>query len=104
MVLRFVIVGKRVFLVVIASVVFRILRLLGAGVLGVVSLAEFKDIYRYLKVNKFLADSTYDAYPFYELCEFWGIEPFIDLNSKGKGERIFLGIAFWARRIYQASG
>jgi hypothetical protein len=32
-----------------------------------------------------LADSAHDAYPFYELCEFWGIEPFIDLNSKGKG-------------------
>ncbi|MDK2877426.1 MAG: hypothetical protein PWR06_142 [Thermoanaerobacteraceae bacterium] len=39
-----------------------------------------------MKVNKFIADSAHDAYPFYELCEFWGVEPFIiDLNSKGKG-------------------
>ena len=55
------------------------------SVTGVISLAEFKELYRYLKVNKFIADSAHDAYPFYELCEFWGIEPFIDLNSKGKG-------------------
>lgn len=55
------------------------------SVTGVVSLTEFKELYYYLKVSKSIADSAHDAYPFYELCEFWGIEPFIDLNSRGKG-------------------
>jgi hypothetical protein len=55
------------------------------SVTGVVSLAEFKELYTNLGISKFLADSAHDAYPFYELCEFLDIEPFIDLNSKGKG-------------------
>lgn len=63
----------------------RLFRLTARFSTGVVSLAEFKELYRYSKVNKFLTDSAHDAYPFYELCKFLDIEPFIDLNSKGKG-------------------
>lgn len=65
------------------------IRLVQAGrhdsVTGIVSLAEFRDIYPSLGFSKFLADSAHDAYPYYELMKFWDVEPFIDLNSKGKG-------------------
>lgn len=55
------------------------------SVLGVVALAEFRQVYPELGVGKFLGDSAHDVYSFYELLNHWNIEPFIDLNPKNKG-------------------
>lgn len=55
------------------------------SVMGVVSLAEFRQLYPELKAGKFLGDSAHDVYSFYELLNHWSIEPFIDLNPKNKG-------------------
>ena len=54
------------------------------SVLGVVSLAEFRQVYPHLNVDKFLGDSAHDVYPFYELLAHWNVEPFIDLKPKNK--------------------
>lgn len=37
------------------------------------------------KISNYVLDSGNDNYPTYELCHKWGINPFIDLNSKNKG-------------------
>jgi hypothetical protein len=55
------------------------------AVMGVVSLAEFRQVYPHLGIGRFLGDSAHDAYAFYELLHYWHVEPFIDLNSKNKG-------------------
>lgn len=55
------------------------------SVMGLVSLAEFRQLHPQLKVGKFLGDSAHDVYSFYELLNHWTIEPFIDLNPKNKG-------------------
>ncbi|MGB9663277.1 MAG: hypothetical protein ACPL5F_14940, partial [Moorellaceae bacterium] len=52
------------------------------SVLGVVALAEFRELFPYLKVAKALWDAAHDVYDFYHLHQSWEIEPFIDLNSK----------------------
>ena len=54
------------------------------SVMGVVSIAEFKQIYPGLNITKFLGDSAHDAYAFYELLAHKNIEPFIDLNPRTK--------------------
>ena len=55
------------------------------SVMGVVALAEFRQLHPELRVGKFLGDSAHDVYSFYELLNHWSIEPFIDLNPKNKG-------------------
>jgi len=54
------------------------------SVMGVVSIAEFKQIYPGLNITKFLGDSAHDAYAFYELLAHKNIEFFIDLNPRTK--------------------
>ena len=56
------------------------------SVMGVVTLAEFRELYPSLNIDKFLSDSALDVYAIYELCKHWEIEPFIALNSRKKGQ------------------
>lgn len=55
------------------------------SVFGVVALAQFRELYPSLIVDKALWDSAHDVYEFYMLHDLWQIEPFIDLNSRRKG-------------------
>lgn len=52
------------------------------SVLGVVALAQFRELFPYLKIAKALWDAAHDVYDFYRLHKIWEIEPFIDLNPK----------------------
>ena len=55
------------------------------SVTGIVALAEFKELLPQFKISNCVFDSANDNYPTYELCSKWNINPFIDLNSKNKG-------------------
>jgi len=55
------------------------------SVVGVVALAQFKELYPHLTMAKALWDSAHDVYDFYRLHHKWQIEPFIDLNPKNTG-------------------
>ena len=52
------------------------------SVLGLRCLDDCKRLYPEIKFTRFIADSAHDAYPVYELLNFWQIEPFIDLNKR----------------------
>lgn len=55
------------------------------SITGIVALAEFRELLTKLKISNYVLDSANDNYPTYELCSKWNINPFIDLNSKNKG-------------------
>lgn len=55
------------------------------SVMGVVALAQFRELYPCLKVAKALWDSAHDAYDSYRLHQSFDVEPFIDLNSRNLG-------------------
>lgn len=55
------------------------------SVSAVVALAEFIDLYPFLKVDSFISDSASDNYPTYELLNNLNINAVIALNSKNKG-------------------
>lgn len=55
------------------------------SITGVVALAEFRELLPQFKISNYVLDSANDNYPTYELCSKWNINPFIDLNSKNKG-------------------
>lgn len=55
------------------------------SVTGIVALAEFRELLPQFKISNYVLDSANDNYPTYELCSKWNINPFIDLNSKNKG-------------------
>ena len=57
------------------------------SVTGIVALAEFKELLPQFKISNYVLDSANDNYPTYELCSKWNINPFIDLNSKNKGNQ-----------------
>jgi hypothetical protein len=52
------------------------------SVMGLRCLDEVRMLYPDLTFTRFLADAAHDAYPYYELLNFWQIEPFIDLNRR----------------------
>jgi hypothetical protein len=52
------------------------------SIMGLRCLDEVRRLYPDLAFTRFLADSAHDAYPYYELLNFWQIEPFIDLNKR----------------------
>jgi hypothetical protein len=56
------------------------------SVLGVVALAQFRELHPYFTVAKGLWDSAHDVLDFYVLHDHWGIEPFIPLNAKSSGQ------------------
>jgi len=56
------------------------------SVLGVVALAQFRELYPYLAVIKGIWDSAHDVHDFYILHNRWDIEPFIALNTKSTGQ------------------
>jgi len=51
------------------------------SVSGLVSLAEFHALNPDFPLTNLCLDSAHDNYPTYNLCNEWGIIPFIDLNS-----------------------
>ena len=53
----------------------------------IVALAEFKQLSPQLKIKNLVLDSAHGNYPTYELCSEWNMIPFIDLNSKNKGNQ-----------------
>ena len=55
------------------------------SVSAIVALAEFSEIYPYLRVGTFISDSASDNYATYELLNHWGINAVIALNSTNKG-------------------
>ncbi|MDU1509190.1 MAG: hypothetical protein E6896_13610, partial [Clostridium butyricum] len=55
------------------------------SITGIVALAEFRELLPQFKISNYVLDSANDNYPTYELCSKWNINPFIDLNSKNKG-------------------
>ena len=55
------------------------------SITGIVALAEFRELFPQFKISNYVLDSANDNYPTYELCSKWNINPFIDLNSKNKG-------------------
>lgn len=55
------------------------------SITGIVALAEFRELLPQLPISNYVLDSANDNYPTYELCSKWNINPFIDLNSKNKG-------------------
>ncbi|KYH28264.1 hypothetical protein CLTEP_27620 [Clostridium tepidiprofundi DSM 19306] len=55
------------------------------SVTGIVALAEFRELLPQSHISNYVLDSANDNYPTYELCSKWNINPFIDLNSKNKG-------------------
>ncbi|MGV8984457.1 MAG: hypothetical protein ACOH2C_25095, partial [Clostridium sp.] len=55
------------------------------SVTGIVALAEFRELLPQFNISNYALDSANDNYPTYELCSKWNINPFIDLNSKNKG-------------------
>lgn len=55
------------------------------SVTGIVALAEFRELLPQFDISNYVLDSANDNYPTYELCSKWNINPFIDLNSKNKG-------------------
>lgn len=55
------------------------------SVTGIVALAEFRELFPQFNISNYVLDSANDNYPTYELCSKWNINPFIDLNSKNKG-------------------
>jgi hypothetical protein len=55
------------------------------SVTGIVALAEFRELLPQFNISNYVLDSANDNYPTYELCSKWNINPFIDLNSKNKG-------------------
>lgn len=55
------------------------------SVLGVVALAQFRELFPHLKVAKALWDAAHDVYDFYRLHKIWEIEPFIELNPHNRG-------------------
>ena len=57
------------------------------AVLGVVALAQFKELFPHLGVAKAVWDAAHDAYDFYRLHYAWQIQPFIDLNDRAAGRR-----------------
>ncbi|MCB2340634.1 hypothetical protein [Clostridium estertheticum] len=55
------------------------------SVTGIVALAEYRELLPQYSISNYVLDSANDNYPTYELCSKWNINPFIDLNSKNKG-------------------
>lgn len=55
------------------------------SITGIVALAEFRELLPQFNISNYVLDSANDNYPTYELCSKWNINPFIDLNSKNKG-------------------
>lgn len=55
------------------------------SVMGVVALAQFRELYPHLKVAKALWDAAHDVYDFYRLHQAFEVEPFIDLNPRYLG-------------------
>jgi hypothetical protein len=55
------------------------------SITGIVALAEFRELLPQFPISNYVLDSANDNYPTYELCSKWNINPFIDLNSKNKG-------------------
>ncbi|MDU4801720.1 MAG: hypothetical protein E6X81_12170, partial [Clostridium butyricum] len=55
------------------------------SITGIVALAEFRELLPQFKISNYVLDSANDNYPTYELCSKWNFNPFIDLNSKNKG-------------------
>lgn len=55
------------------------------SVTGIVALAEFRELLPQFNISNYVLDSANDNYPTYELCSKWNINPFIDFNSKNKG-------------------
>lgn len=52
------------------------------SVMALRCLDDLRRLYPDLKFTRFVADAAHDAYPIYELLNFWQIEPFIELNKR----------------------
>lgn len=59
------------------------------SVSAIVSLREFRSISPDIPLRDLCLDPAHDNYPTYELCNEWGIRPFIDLNlNRGRPDTI----------------
>lgn len=54
------------------------------SIITIFALNEVRKMYRDFTITDFIADGAMDNYPTYDLCNRWGIRPFIPLDSRTK--------------------